>query len=214
MICTVHKSSPQSYHKTDFLVSSSLKIQWYFYVFCLVLLNVRLFLSELVCFANFPNLFWYSRKLWYHKMSSGEENTNHFHTICSWIGFIQSDCLPCLPFPALFTRHRWPTQLTVHGYSNVSTTLGESCENFGTLSCCYIFLQESFKNVATTLQENIHNIMATFINVNKCHDIHNAVATFLHVGKTRVDRIWTCLLKKKMTDFMFHSTKQMPLTIA
>ena len=45
---------------------------------------------------------------------------------------------------------------------------GESCENGGTLSFCNIF-QESFKNVSTTLPQNvvskhIHNIMATFIH--------------------------------------------------
>ena len=36
----------------------------------------------------------------------------------------------------------------------VSTTLGESCENVGTLSCCNIF-QESLKNVATTFPQNV-----------------------------------------------------------
>ena len=45
------------------------------------------------------------------------------------------------------------TQLTIYGCSNVSTMLGESCENVGTLSSCNIF-QESIKSVATTLWQH------------------------------------------------------------
>ena len=56
-----------------------------------------------------------------------------------------------------------------YGCSNVSTTLGESCENVGKLSCCNIF-QESFKNVDTIIlpqhvvRKHLHNSMATFIH--------------------------------------------------
>ena len=61
------------------------------------------------------------------------------------------------------------SQITIYGCSNVSTALGESCENVGKLSCCNIF-QENFKNVATMLPPNVvrkhlHNIMATFIHI-------------------------------------------------
>ena len=92
-----------------------------------------------------------------------------------------------------------PTKLTLYGFSNVSTTLGESCENVGTLSCWNIF-QESFKNVATMLPQNVvrkhlHNIMAKFIHVDKCYDIYNGVATFLQYGKIR-ENIRTCFRKR------------------
>ena len=119
------------------------------------------------------------------------------------------------------------SQRTIYGCSNVSTRLGESCENAGTLSCCNIF-QDCFKNVATTLPHDVgrkylHTIMATLIHLDNVevlefYDIHNVVATFLQYGKISVDHIMTCL-RQKLTEWPFHwlilcSTfaKQMPLT--
>ena len=97
------------------------------------------------------------------------------------------------------------TQLTIYSCTNVSTTLlcGKVVKTLAHFCCCNIF-QESFKNVATTLPQNVvrkhlRNIMATFIHVAKCYDIHNIVATFLQYGNIRVDHIGTCI-RNKLTE--------------
>ena len=103
----------------------------------------------------------------------------------------------------LFINIHMPvSQLTIYGCSKVFTPLGESCENVGKLSCCNIY-QESFKNVATMLPQNVvrqhlHNIIATLINFDN-FDIHNVLATFLQYGKIRVDHIRTCF-RKQLTE--------------
>ena len=80
------------------------------------------------------------------------------------------------------------SQRTQYGCSTVSTTLGESCENVGTLSCCNIF-QESFKNVATMLPQNVvikhlHNIMATFRQRRNVTILTMLWQPFCNIGKS------------------------------
>ena len=96
------------------------------------------------------------------------------------------------------------SQLTIYGCSNVSTTnVGKSCENVGTLRCCNIF-QESFKNVTTTLPQNVirknlHNIRATFI--------HNVTIRYSQCCGN-LSAIWEnhirTLLRKKVMPTAFH----------
>ena len=73
-----------------------------------------------------------------------------------------------------------------------STTLGESCENVGKLSCYNIF-QESFKNVAKMLPQNVvrkhlRNIHSFILTTKKCYDIHNVVGNIsARVGRGNTD---------------------------
>ena len=99
---------------------------------------------------------------------------------------------------------------------NIATTLRESYEDVGTWSCCNV--QESFKNVATTLPQNarkhLHNIMATFID--------NVEVLWYSQCCGNLSAIWENprrkyqdMLKKKWCPHHFTSTtsaKQMPLT--
>ena len=92
------------------------------------------------------------------------------------------------------------TQLTIYGCSNVSTTLGGSCENVGTLSSCNIF-QESSKSVATTLPQNVvQKNISTTLWQHSFHNVevlryHNVVETFLQYGKMRLNNIRICFRK-------------------